>query len=106
MDGTRSHASLLVLVVVGVVCMAGVVTLSIATWLAWPGEGSSTYSTATNAAQLGLVLAGVVAAALSARALILELRPARTLLLSALAVGCWVLWWALFPMLGVGDSSV
>jgi hypothetical protein len=107
MDGTQGQArQLFAIVVVGGVCIAGSVILPIAIWLAWPDDGSSTYSTAANVGQLALVLAGVVAAALSGRALILELSLSRTLLPAALAVGCWVLWWVLFVVLGIGDSSV
>jgi hypothetical protein len=52
------------------------------------------------------VLAGAAAAALSVRAIVAELSVPKTLLIAALAVGCWALWWVLFPGLGVGDSSV
>lgn len=98
--------SLLVLLIVGAVCVVGVAMLLVATWLAWPDDGTSTYSTAANVAQLVLVLAGVAAAALSARAVIAELGPSRALLPALGALGCWALWWVLFPGLGVGDSTV
>jgi hypothetical protein len=98
--------SIVVVLAVGAVCVAGVVILTIASWLAWPGdEGSSTYSTAANVAQLGLVLAGAAAAGFSVRAVVADLGPSRALLLAALAVACWVLWWVLFPGLDIGDST-
>ncbi len=107
MNAIRSlGGSLLVFAVVGGVCIAGVAMLSIATWLAWPDSGTSTYSTAANVAQLGLVLAGAAAAAFSVRTIVLGSSVLKTLLIAALAVGCWALWWVLFPGLGVGDSSV
>jgi hypothetical protein len=93
-------------VIVGAVCAAGIAMLLIATWLAWPDDGTSTYSTAANVGQLTLVLAGVIAAARSGRAVIAELGPSKALLPAAVAVGCWVIWWVVFAELGVGDHTV
>jgi hypothetical protein len=105
-EARRTGVSLLVLAIVGAVCIVGVAMLLVATWLAWPDDGGSTYSTAANVAQLALVLAGVAAASLSVRAVIVELGPSRALLPAAAALGFWALWWVLFPVLGVGDSTV